>query len=131
MRLEAAMRRMCRWLVLPLVVAGASVSGCQEESCTEEAVAGAVVTVVDANEDRICDAVVQVVGEGKQETLEPSGGDGKCTYAGLYETAGVFDLDVFKGGYRRVLLADSLRIGLDETGCHVVTEKKTVELEAE
>lgn len=106
-------------------------SACEEKACTEEAVAGATITVEDPDGNRVCDAVVQVIGEGVQEELEASAADGDCVYVGLYEQDGVFDVDVFKDGYRRVLLGDALRIGMDEDLCHVVPEKLTVTLEAE
>jgi hypothetical protein len=114
-----------------MVMGAVCASACEEKACTEEAIAGATITVEDPDGNRVCDAVVQVIGEGVQEELEASSPDGDCVYFGLYEKDGVFDVDVFKDGFRRVLLGDVLRIGMDEDGCHVVPEKLTVTLEAE
>ena len=113
------------------VVAVAATGACAEKACTAIAVAGASVTVTDAAGARVCDATVVVIEDDYQETLEVQGEGADCSYVGLYERAGVYDLDVFKDGFRRVLQGDALRIGETDDGCHVVPESATVELEAE
>ncbi len=121
--------------IVPVLVVGmlSAASACAPEvACTEVAVAGAVVTVLDETAAHVCDAVVVLIdAAGAQEQLEANSQDATCSYAGAYENAGVYDVDVAKDGYRRALLGDALRVNASEDGCHVVPEKVTVTLEVE
>jgi len=92
-------------------------------ACTEEARSGITLTVKHAitNAD-ICDATVIATQGSFTETVQPSGGS-PCTYAGLYERAGTYRVEVRKAGF---ITATEDNVTVTEDECHVNTVVRTV-----
>jgi hypothetical protein len=97
-----------------------------EESggCTDEAVPGLVITVVDAVSGLPVTATVKVSdGAYVEELGQPSTED---EYWIAYERAGVYDIEVSSDGHVPVTIQG---VEVMENSCHVITEKLEVSLE--
>ncbi|HEX7663703.1 MAG TPA: hypothetical protein VF407_04305 [Polyangiaceae bacterium] len=111
------------------VVILAAAQGCGEaKTCTLQAVVGIVVTVQSDGGD-ICDAVVSIQDGTYQETLQSvTDSDGGCIYRGADERAGSYAVTVTREGF--VPATTAATVSKDSSGCHVVPQFVTVDLQA-
>jgi hypothetical protein len=111
-------------LALPLtMVAPATgvvmVPGC---GCSDEALAGVAVTVLDgATGTPICDATVVITDGNHVETLAPFRDSGPCPYFGAYERSGNYNVEASSGGRMA-----SMNVIVTSETCHVTTRTVTL-----
>jgi hypothetical protein len=119
-----------RFALLPIV---ALVAGCPGETvCTGDEVPGAIITVESADGTRICDAQVHCASQTEfEEDLTPTNDTDpeKCTYVGLFDHDGDYDLSVLADEHQAFLEDRSFTVELTADGCHAKTVKKTVTLQ--
>ncbi len=116
-------------LVAPIAVALLALLGggpsCQMQGCTEEAVNGLSVRVLDAATDQpICDAKVTATDGAHSELLSLFPGS-QCVYSGATERAGTYQITVERNGY---LSATRDSVTVTEDDCHVDPQVLTLEL---
>jgi len=115
-------------LWIPIVAALSTACGDENgKACTAIAVAGLNIAVIDsATGLRICDATVVATAGDYEETLEALGpGGSSCGYAGAWERAGTYTVEVSKTGYTSTSQSD---ITVVEGECHVTGEQRELEL---
>lgn len=113
--------------VVALVAGAASSGACGSTStyCTTEADSSFVVHVEDATTAAaICDATVTADNGSQTWALETYGGPPDCSYTGVYEQAGTFQIAVSKPGYQQTGTTVVVKKGT----CHVITKDVTVKL---
>jgi hypothetical protein len=110
---------------------GVTASG-NARMCTKEALVGLHVDVVTPEGTRICNAQVQILGQGKTEQLDrtPSefGGDVACEYYGAEEWNGTFRVTAKAPGFRSATLE---RVDVQRSVCHVIPRFVSVTLQPE
>lgn len=95
-----------------------------DSACSTEARSGITVMVKNATGGAaICGATVIIRDGTFTETLQELGPD--CSYAGAWERAGLYRLEVSKTGFNPAS-EDNIKVTKDE--CHVKTEIRTVTL---
>lgn len=114
--------------VFGLLFACSDDDGAKDVICTEEFVAGLVVTVKDADTGEVLeDGVVVTATDGNYtedlETIPQTTG-----FYGAYERRGNYIITVAKKGYADYT-SDTIEVDADR--CHVITEQVTVELQPE
>ena len=112
------------------VVAG----GCTSKACTDEAIFGVVLTVVDAGTGKdICDAVVTATDGTYKETFDlssssPNGAaPATCAYHGAVERAGTYHIVIARSG----TAGATVDVIVNRGDCHVIPESRTVTLAAQ
>jgi hypothetical protein len=100
--------------------------------CTKEAFAGLHVDVVTPEGAPICNAQVQIVGQGKTEQLDRTptefGGDVACEYYGAEEWNGTFRITAKAPGFQSATLE---RVDVQRSVCHVIPRFVSVTLQPE
>lgn len=115
-------------VVFALVLVAGAVSsvacGPTTVSCTTEARASFVVHVEDAKtSSAICDARVTASDASQTWTLHTYGPP-DCSYTGVYEQPGTFQITVSKAGYQE----DKTTVVVNSDTCHVITKDVSVKL---
>ena len=102
--------------------------GCSDArtACTDQAVAGLTITVVDSNGARVCDATVVAHDGTFSEKLMSLGYGSGCTYGGAWERAGTYTIDVVSGSKTKTV--ENIVVTSGE--CHVNGQVLTVTLDA-
>lgn len=101
--------------------------GAPNAECTDEAVAGITAYVIDSTSgDPICDATVTLVDGSYTETArEISPDSGNCYYAGAFERAGTYDVNVSAPNKNDVTDAN---VVVSQGACHVLPQTVTIEM---
>ena len=117
---------MTRVFVPPALILLA-MAACEQTSapvCTLEARAGINLTVVDESGQPVTNAVAQAREGSFVETLQRTG---PGILFGVFEREGNYDVTVTAPGYKE--WRESIDVDADE--CHVIPERRTVEMESE
>ena len=101
--------------------------GCSDGGrvCSDQAIAGVTVTVVDSNGARVCDATVVAHDGTFSENLMQLGYGSGCTYGGAWERAGTYTIDVVSGSKTKSV--ENVVVTSGE--CHVNGQGLTVTLD--
>lgn len=112
---------------IPVLLVLLIASSCEETAapvCTLEARAGINLTVVDGAGQPVANAVAQAREGDYVETLE---GTGPGVLFGVFERQGNYDVTVTAPGFKT--WQENVEVDADE--CHVIPERRTVQLERE
>lgn len=112
-------------VLMVAIASGSGLAGCTSTSCTTEARASLIVTVVNAAGRRVCDASVTATDGAFSAPLSPNGDPTSCTYDGPYERAGTYSIDVRSGPTAKRL--DAVKVTAD--ACHVRAREVSVVLD--
>ncbi len=94
--------------------------------CTDEAVAGIDVSVIDSSSGNpICDATIVITDGTYSETLHETSTDTSCSYSGAYERAGTYDLVASAPNKTNVTQTG---IVVMAGACHVLPQSITIEM---
>lgn len=117
-----------RLALLSLVVATAACSSEAGKACSTMAAAGVTATVLDKGGQKVCNASVMAMTDKTMEPLQLMTGatTTDCSYVGLYEKPGTWVIHATGAGLPDGL-TQTVTIGMDAEGCHVVGQQVTLQ----
>lgn len=118
-----------RLALLSVVVATAACTSEAGKACTTLAAAGVTATVLDKGGQKVCNANVMAMAGATMEPLQLMTGatTTDCSYVGLYEKPGTWVIHATGGGLPADL-TQTVTIGMDAEGCHVVGQLVTLQV---
>ena len=118
-----------RHALFTLALAATACSTDAGKACSTLAAAGVNATVLDKAGQKICNASVMAMAGNTMEALQLMTGatTTDCRYVGLYEKPGTWVIHA-TGGSLPADLTQTVTVGMDAEGCHVVGQNVTLQV---